>query len=49
MYSLNGKVVIVTGASEGIGAHLAAVLQKRGALSSPATKPGWLPWPRRTI
>jgi len=31
MDSLNGKVVIVTGASEGIGAHLAAVLQKRGA------------------
>jgi short-subunit dehydrogenase len=28
---LNGKVVIVTGASEGIGAQLAAVLQKRGA------------------
>jgi short-subunit dehydrogenase len=31
MDSLSGKVVIVTGASEGIGAHLAAVLQKRGA------------------
>src|ERR1700691_3833306 len=31
MDSLNGKVVIVTGASEGNGAHLAAVLQKRGA------------------
>lgn len=30
-YSLTGKVVIVTGASEGIGAHVAAVLQKRGA------------------
>jgi short-subunit dehydrogenase len=28
---LNGKVVIVTGASEGVGAHLAAALQKRGA------------------
>jgi short-subunit dehydrogenase len=31
MGSLDGKVVIVTGASEGIGAHLAGVLQKRGA------------------
>jgi short-subunit dehydrogenase len=31
MGSLQGKVVIVTGASEGIGAHLAAVLRKRGA------------------
>jgi len=31
MDSLSGKVVIVTGASEGIGAHLAAALQKRGA------------------
>lgn len=31
MDSLNGKVVIVTGASEGLGAHLAAVLRKRGA------------------
>jgi short-subunit dehydrogenase len=31
MDSLNGKVVVVTGASEGIGAHLAAVLRKRGA------------------
>jgi short-subunit dehydrogenase len=31
MDSLNGKVVIITGASEGIGAQLAAVLQKRGA------------------
>jgi len=31
MESLRGKVVIVTGASEGIGAHLAAVLRKRGA------------------
>jgi short-subunit dehydrogenase len=31
MDSLNGKVVVITGASEGIGAHLAAVLQKRGA------------------
>lgn len=30
MDSLNGKVVIITGASEGIGAHLAAVLQRRG-------------------
>jgi short-subunit dehydrogenase len=28
---LNGKVVIITGASDGIGARLAAVLQKRGA------------------
>jgi len=31
MDSLNGKVVIITGASEGIGAQLAAVLQKRAA------------------
>jgi len=31
MDSLNGKVIIITGASEGIGAHLAAILQKRGA------------------
>ncbi len=31
MDSFKDKVVIVTGASEGIGAHLAAVLQKRGA------------------
>jgi short-subunit dehydrogenase len=31
MDSLKDKVVIITGASEGIGAHLAAVLQKRGA------------------
>jgi short-subunit dehydrogenase len=31
MDSLNGKVVVVTGASEGIGAHLAAVLRSRGA------------------
>jgi short-subunit dehydrogenase len=29
--SLKGKVVIVTGASEGIGAHVAAILRKRGA------------------
>jgi short-subunit dehydrogenase len=32
MNSLQGKVVIVTGASEGIGAHLTAALRKRGAL-----------------
>lgn len=32
MDSLHGKVVIVTGASEGIGASLAALLRKRGAL-----------------
>ncbi len=31
MDSLHGKVVIVTGASEGIGAHLAAILRTRGA------------------
>ena len=31
MDSLKGKVVVVTGASEGIGAHLAAVLHSRGA------------------
>jgi short-subunit dehydrogenase len=31
MGSLQGKVVIITGASQGIGAHLAAVLRKRGA------------------
>jgi len=31
MYSVNGKVVIITGASEGIGAHLAAALRRRGA------------------
>jgi short-subunit dehydrogenase len=31
MDSLNGKVIIITGASEGIGANLAAILQKRGA------------------
>jgi len=31
MDSLSGKVVIITGASHGIGAQLAAVLQKRGA------------------
>jgi short-subunit dehydrogenase len=31
LYSLSKKVVIVTGASGGIGAHVAAVLQKRGA------------------
>jgi short-subunit dehydrogenase len=31
MYSLKDKVVIVTGASEGIGARLAAELRKRGA------------------
>jgi short-subunit dehydrogenase len=31
MHSLNGKVIIITGASQGIGAHLAAILQKRGA------------------
>jgi short-subunit dehydrogenase len=30
-YSVSNKVVIVTGASEGIGAHVAAILQKRGA------------------
>jgi uncharacterized protein len=34
MDSLKDKVVIITGASEGIGAHLAAVLQKRGAYLS---------------
>jgi short-subunit dehydrogenase len=32
MYSLAGKVVIVTGASDGIGLSLAAALRKRGAL-----------------
>jgi short-subunit dehydrogenase len=32
MDSLQGKVVIVTGASEGIGARLAMALRKRGAL-----------------
>jgi short-subunit dehydrogenase len=32
MDSLQGKVVIVTGASEGIGASLVAALRKRGAL-----------------
>ncbi len=32
MESLNGKVVLITGASEGIGAQLAAALRKRGAL-----------------
>jgi short-subunit dehydrogenase len=31
MDSFEGKVVIITGASEGIGARLAAALQKRGA------------------
>jgi short-subunit dehydrogenase len=31
MDSLKEKVIIITGASEGIGAHLAAILQKRGA------------------
>lgn len=31
MDSLNGKVVIVTGASDGIGAQLASILQSRGA------------------
>ncbi len=34
LYSLRDKVVIVTGASEGIGAHVAAVLQQRGAVLS---------------
>lgn len=32
MDSLNGKVVVITGASEGIGAQLARLLQSRGAL-----------------
>lgn len=32
MYSLQGKVVIVTGASEGIGARLVTALHQRGAL-----------------
>ncbi len=31
MGSLQGKVIIVTGASEGIGAHLTGVLRERGA------------------
>src|SRR5579862_6885396 len=31
MVSLEGKVIIITGASEGIGARLAGALQKRGA------------------
>jgi short-subunit dehydrogenase len=31
MNSLSGKIVIITGASEGIGARLAAVLRSRGA------------------
>jgi len=34
LHSVSNKVVIVTGASEGVGAHLAAALQKRGALLS---------------
>jgi short-subunit dehydrogenase len=38
MYSLKDKVVIVTGASEGIGARLATVLQKRGARLSLAAR-----------
>lgn len=38
MQSLNGKVVIITGASEGIGAHLAAVLRRRGALLTLAAR-----------
>jgi short-subunit dehydrogenase len=32
MDSLQGKVVIVTGASQGIGAHLVSALRRRGAL-----------------
>jgi len=35
---LDGKVVIITGASEGIGASLAAVLRKRGAMLSLAAR-----------
>src|SRR5437868_4944991 len=31
MDSLEGKVVIITGASEGIGARLTAILRERGA------------------
>ncbi len=31
MYSFEGKVVIITGASDGIGAQLAAALRRRGA------------------
>lgn len=38
MDSLDGKVIIVTGASEGIGASLAAALRKRGARLSLAAR-----------
>jgi short-subunit dehydrogenase len=34
MDSLRGKVVVITGASEGIGARMAAILRERGALLS---------------
>ena len=40
MDSLEGKVIIITGASDGIGARLASVLQKRGARLTLAARSG---------
>ena len=41
MYSLDGKVALITGASDGIGAHLALALRRRGVKLSLTARREW--------